>query len=693
MATRILIAEDNPSVATAVTGLLERNGFATEHAADGVAALGSIVDTPPDLLLLDLKLPGLHGIELLKKLRQSPRTRDLPVVIMTGIYRGDKYVRAAAALGVGHYLEKPFRAAALLEAVRATLAAPPATRPETSPTATAQPPQTAGAGSIQPAAPAPTPPAQPSQPTAQEPAVSEPFDQHLLRAFRQRFSGNLHLACPDGEHVLTFLNGSPVALRPGFSARNFGDHLRQRGLISAEEYAYYAGAGRERHDTLVQLGCLDYPGLLEEKLRYLSEELLGAFDLPPLSARAEALAVPDYLQVITVNVPRLIYRGYHRYPPRQRLRGLFEERGRHYLAPGRDYYRIINFLPLNEEERQALVRLDGSATLLATLDQGESLLPLLQTLQAFNMLEFGAAPLTPAGPGDLPLRVLFNAAAEEADEAPAEEEVLESFADVVELEKTTELPQQRQAPPDDERYEFALAKKVRQMTADLKGKNYYEIFDLTPARFSFDKVKERYFAITREFGPDILMRLVGEEAAMVQDILATVANAYDTLSDVVKKERYDELLGSDRMGLGQKGDDRFQAQVQSQSGKVFIEMEEWDNAEKALQDACNIEPQNGDYLAHLGWAIFRNPKNANSRAMQEKAKQLINRALTLERTADGYAFKAWMLLEAGQDTLAEGDFGKALKLDARHGLARRGLRTLQDRREQDKKGLFRRMFS
>jgi len=676
MAIRILIAEDNPSVATAVAGLLERNGFATSCAGDGVTALGLIVRTPPDLLLLDLKLPGLHGIELLKKLRQSPRTRELPVIITSGVYRGEKYAQAARGLGVDQYLEKPFRAATLLQAVRAALEPPGAGVAPTAGDATPSPPTPA---------PAALPPAPETTPVA--------IDDHLLRAFLERFSGNLRLAYPDGEHTLTFLNGSPVALRPGFTARNFGDYLRQRGTISAAEYAFYADSGATRHAALVQLGCLDYPGLLEEKLGYLANEFLSAFDRPPVTARSESLAVPDFLQVITLNVPSLIYQGYHRRLPRERLRGLLAARGNHYLAPSDDFYRFINFLALNEEERQALARLDGSRTLLALLERRQSLLPLLQTLHAFGMLRFGAEPLTPASPANLPLRTLFNAVSGLETEAAPAEEALESFADVVAAEQTAELPEQPQTPALDEGADVALAGRIRQLAAELQGKNYYEIFGLSAGRFSFDTVKERYFALTREFGPDILMRLVGEEAALVQDILATVANAYDTLSDVVKKERYDELLGSDRVGLGQKGDDRFQAQVQSQSGKVFIEMEEWDNAEKALQDACNIESGNGDYLAHLGWAIYRNPRNANSRAMQEKAKQLVNRALTLERTAAGYAFKAWMLLDAGQATLAEGDFNKALKLDARHGLARRGLRTLQERREQEKKGLFRRMFS
>jgi curved DNA-binding protein CbpA len=237
-----------------------------------------------------------------------------------------------------------------------------------------------------------------------------------------------------------------------------------------------------------------------------------------------------------------------------------------------------------------------------------------------------------------------------------------------------------------------LAAKVQKTHASLQGKNYYEIFGLTQATFSFDQLKKNYFALTRQFGPDLLMQLAGAEAALAEAILAAVADAYNTLSDIVRKENYDQLLGSNRVGLGQKGDDRFQAQVQSQSGKVFIEMEEWDNAETALQDACNIDPNNGDYQAHLAWAIYRNPRNAASRAMQEKARQLLNRALTLERTAAGFAFKGWMLFEAGEDTLAEGEFNKALKLDARQQMARKGLRNLQETRERERKGLFRRMF-
>jgi len=665
MAVRILIAEDNDTLAEALGTLLRRHGLEASRCANGVDALAEIVRDRPDILLLDLKLPGLHGIELLRKLRRSPRTRDLPVVVISGVYRGERYAMAARKLGVRHYLEKPFRAHLLLRAVKDMI---PRESPDSSP-------------------------APPAKPTASAP-IEHPFDRHLLEAHRDRFSGILDLRYTDGVRILGFVDGSPVALRPGFTARDFGEHLHRRGVVSAEEYAYFASTGEHRPETFVQLGCLDYPGLFEAELGHLFNELVAGFEHPPVAARRRATNIPAEFSVPTVNVPRLIYAGYHRQQAAANLEDFLARRGADFAAPGAGFYRYINFLPLNDEERYAVARLDGTRTLAAVLEERADLLPLIRAMLALDMLRCADSPVGPVQPGNLPLRALFNAIEEDL-EAPAEEP-LESFADMIEPSGEDEPPPgAAPAPAGDKEADDQedLGARVRRMAAELDGKNHYQVFDLTPARFSFDELKRRYFAITREFGPDVLMRLVGEEASMVQDILATVANAYNTLSDVVKKERYDEMLGSDRIGLGQKGDDRFQAEVQAQSGKVFIEMEEWDNAQQALQDACNFAPDNGDYLAHLAWVIYRNPKNANSRALQEKARQMVNRSLTLERTPHGFAFKGWMLLNAGQDALAEGEFSKALKHDARNALARRGLRTIQEKREQEKKGLFRRMFS
>jgi tetratricopeptide (TPR) repeat protein len=310
-----------------------------------------------------------------------------------------------------------------------------------------------------------------------------------------------------------------------------------------------------------------------------------------------------------------------------------------------------------------------------------------------EMISLSAEPTVNAI-SSAPTRTLFNMIVDDSADIGAAD-TMESFDDLVEesdLEEVDLADIEEAAAQQEAGYDLAIGKKVRQTLAEIKDKNYYEVFKLRQGEFSFDKLKKKYFSYTHEFGPELLMQLSGEEASLVEEILSLVTNAYNTLSDVVKKERYDELLGSSSVGLGEKGDDKFQAQVQSQSGKVFIEMEEWDNAINALQDAVNIVPSSGDYLAHLGWAIYRNPANERSTAMRDRAKQMINKSLILDRTAAGHSFKGWLLFEAGRESLAESEFSKALRIDARNILARQGMRKLQEKREQDKKGLFRKMF-
>ncbi|MFD8963876.1 response regulator transcription factor [Streptomyces sp. NPDC059568] len=101
---RILIVDDDPTVAEVVTGYLERAGFTVEHAADGPAALDSAARHRQDLIVLDLMLPGLDGLEVCRRLRAMG---PVPVVMLTA--RGDEEDRIAGLeLGADDYVTKPF---------------------------------------------------------------------------------------------------------------------------------------------------------------------------------------------------------------------------------------------------------------------------------------------------------------------------------------------------------------------------------------------------------------------------------------------------------------------------------------------------------------------------------------------------------------------------------------------------------
>ena len=663
MAKRILLTEQNQQLAAAIGERLKQHGFDVQYASDGINALRLIATEPPDLLLLELKLTGLHGIELIKKLRQSPRTSKLPIIVLTGFYKGEKFQTAAKALGIRHYLEKPLKASALMTAIQQTL---------------------------NPAASAPVIPT----------GEARPFAQQLRTAFLKRFSGLLTLKYPDTVRLLTFINGAPVALRPGFKSRDFGDFLCNRGQITPDEYNYFTTTAAYRHDSLVQLGCLQYNDLLQAEMDYLDQELLCAFGSGPALANWKTIPAPELVQLITLNVPQLFYSGFHKHAGKtatQLLQTFLDK----FILLDNDYYRHINFLRLNEAEKHFVQRIDGQCKLGELVDEDFDPGPLLLTLTSLNMARFAAEALPSADPGNLPLRTLFNAVEEEVEVVV--DEALESFSDLVDdsdegvdaVSSTAALntASRPTTPTEAEPLQANdLSQEVRLIAKSLEDKSHYEVFGIKPGKFSIELLKERYFAITRKFGPEVLMQLGGEEAVLVEEILSKVTTAYDTLTDVVKKERYDEMFGADNIGLGHKGDDRFQAQVQSESGKVFLEMEEWDNAEKALQEAVNADPNNGDYMASLAWAIYRNPAYSGSQAMLNKAKQMLNKSITMERTAQAFAYKGWMLLEAGQESMAEAEFTKALKLDSRQFMARKGLRALQEQQEQQKKGLFRRMF-
>lgn len=101
---RILVVDDDPTVAEVVTGYLRRAGYTVETVADGPAALERAALIRPDLVVLDLMLPGLDGLEVCRRLRA---TGPVPVIMLTA--RGDEDDRIAGLeLGADDYVTKPF---------------------------------------------------------------------------------------------------------------------------------------------------------------------------------------------------------------------------------------------------------------------------------------------------------------------------------------------------------------------------------------------------------------------------------------------------------------------------------------------------------------------------------------------------------------------------------------------------------
>jgi tetratricopeptide (TPR) repeat protein len=306
------------------------------------------------------------------------------------------------------------------------------------------------------------------------------------------------------------------------------------------------------------------------------------------------------------------------------------------------------------------------------------------------MVELHGAPSPEAVP-DFSLKKLFNRPLEEFHSVEVEMVCFDDLVEEVSENVGLAVGDVGMAAPLSSA-EIDFEQEVQRDFVSTGEKNYYEMFGLTPSTFSFNALKDAYFAKTRQYSAEKFMELGGATMTMAQDVLARYADAYNTLSSVVAKERYDEFLNADRVGLDGKKDHKLQAQIQFQSGNVFLEMGEYDNAEKSLQDAYTIEPDNPLHSAWLAWAIYKNPANRNSRATQERARSLLARSLQSGKSAEVFAFRGWMLLDEGRDGLAEGEFQKALKVNPKEPHARQGMKLIVEKRETEKKGVFRKLF-
>src|SRR6201991_2384320 len=115
--SNIALVDDDKNILASVSMLLEQEGYHVRTYSDGAAALSALTTTPPDLAILDIKMPRMDGLELLRRLRQA---QDLPVIFLTS---KDEEIDELMGLNAGadDYIRKPFSQRLLLLLVKAGL--------------------------------------------------------------------------------------------------------------------------------------------------------------------------------------------------------------------------------------------------------------------------------------------------------------------------------------------------------------------------------------------------------------------------------------------------------------------------------------------------------------------------------------------------------------------------------------------
>lgn len=117
---KVLVVDDEPNIVLSLEFLMQQAGFEVVTAEDGEGALARVAEGAPDLVLLDISLPGISGFDVLEQLRAAPAHARLPIIMLTAHGREVEREKGMA-LGADDYITKPFSTQALVEKVKTLL--------------------------------------------------------------------------------------------------------------------------------------------------------------------------------------------------------------------------------------------------------------------------------------------------------------------------------------------------------------------------------------------------------------------------------------------------------------------------------------------------------------------------------------------------------------------------------------------
>jgi two-component system sensor histidine kinase and response regulator WspE len=121
MVKKVLVVEDHHDTSFLLCRLLKMEGYDVEHAIDGMVGYNAAESSPPDLIVTDIQMPRMDGIEMIKRIRESQACKGIPIIVMSAY--GQRRITDALEAGADGIVEKPIDLDTFLETVRSKLRA------------------------------------------------------------------------------------------------------------------------------------------------------------------------------------------------------------------------------------------------------------------------------------------------------------------------------------------------------------------------------------------------------------------------------------------------------------------------------------------------------------------------------------------------------------------------------------------
>ncbi|GEM_PF-776809 len=631
MAPRILVVEDDRHFAAILNDYLAWIGFEVEHAADGDAGIRALETSVPDVILTDVLLPHITGIEFARRVKAGDvgpeSVASLPVVLMSAVYKDDAAIRASLReCGADDYLVKPFAMGDLRGVLERVL-----------------PPTTAGALTGTPAPPS----ADISVTTLhggdlprRGRVVPGFLARLLLRIRKERHTGVLRLEAAPRHKSIVFLNGHPVWAQGSDEHDRLGTMLLEESVISRVQFAEAIEAMRaERIEfgaALTSRKILAPSELYTQLRRLVARRLISAFGWSDGDWTLSDV-YPSDTPSFEVELLPVVLRGLEAHGNHKALWAEVRDRADQFVVPTSTF--AIDWPSLKTGE--------GIGALGPFLS-GRRTLRKLELMEVLPEADFHRAIwlLYRAG-----LIGFAKAAVDESDIAPI----------------TISMGLRRvQRPGDKDLGDRILADYFR-----LWGSDHFRLFDL-PRDAGQEEVDEALGGHVLSWtGDELVADLPHDVRDKAKALAHRVADARAILGSPADRHAY--LGRLDRARRQTEGEaDVDEAAMFFDNGRGYLRTKDFREAAAEFEKAVARDPDSAMYLAYCGWARYRSAQTEQS---AEAAVAMLERALEIDgRCPTAHFFRGVVHRDQRRYGPASACFEAAVRYDPGFELARAALR-------------------
>ncbi len=705
MSKTILVVEDDKSVQRTLQEILEEEGFDVICEKDGDWALRSFESKEIDFIVLDILVPVMNGFQVAEKIRKMPKGKKVPILMISGIYRGVNHRHEAIRrYGAVDYLDKPIKPEDLLSVLQKTFGAE-------YPSAVAARAERAAIDEK-----SPEPYASPESHRETEEVEKRshefsgvarrgllaeiPFCELMAQMYREKANGALLLRRDKLKKIVYFRNGYPSFVKSNRLNECLGKVMVREKMITendCEESIKLMKKSKHQQGTvLIKMGCISPHNLqyaLEMQLQVKLFDLFGWEDGDyQYNPKANA---PTTTVSLDGSTATLIYDGVCKKYELPRLKAMLDESLDLYVVPHPDPMFRFQDMDLDDTEEKFVSRLVGDRTLREILDLGldkQITYRIIYALKCAGMITLQPEPRdevaesTEPSPPPTPPKTQRSPGHVESSPPPmptARDKVKGRLADDggVPVPALSEAGPRSALSPEERSVREQLAREI----VEMKKKDYFEVLGVSKSA-TVKEIKKAYFSLAKQYHPDRLFAQASSEVRdLAEELFNLVSNAHDTLiEEELREEHLAGLSSGLKRDVSSEVSNILSAEGILQKGEMALRKRDYDRARNLFVEAVALCPDEGEFHAYLGWAIFQSePKN--EQAVQE-ARDHLSQAISLNPKADkAYLFLGYIYKAMKYQEMAEHEFEKAIQCNPDCTEALRELRLIDMHRKGKKK--------